>query len=58
MKIRLIKPGKLRSNDRGEQPPVKIPIIDTVRGWVREFQSKRANRDRLDLERLSNSGKR
>jgi len=58
MKIRLIKPGMSRSNDRGKQTPVEIPIIDTVRGWVREFQSKRADRNRLDFERLSNSGKR
>ena len=57
MKIRLIKPGMSRSGERDKQRPVETPIIDTVRSWVREFRSKRADRSRLDFERLSNSGK-
>ena len=58
MKIRLIKLAKSGPDENVKQPPVEIPIIDTVRAWVREFQSKRADRNRVDFERLSNSGKR
>lgn len=57
MNVRLIKPGMSRTSEKEKQPPVETPMIDTVRSWVRDFQSTRADRARLDFERLSNSGK-
>lgn len=57
MKVRLIKPGMLPSDEKHKQPPVEVPIIDTVRSWVREFHATRAARARLDFARISNSGK-
>jgi hypothetical protein len=57
MNVRLIKPGMSPPDEKHKQPPVEVPIIDTVRSWVREFRSTRANRARLDFERISNPGK-
>ena len=57
MKVRLIKADTLSRDEEVKQPPDEIPIIDTIRSWVREFQVTRANRVRTDLERISNSGK-
>lgn len=57
MKVRLIKPGMLPPREKLTLPPVEVPIVDTVRSWVREFQSTRADRARLDFERISNTGK-
>jgi hypothetical protein len=57
MNIRLIKPGMSPPAEKRKQPPVEIPIIDTLRSWVHEFQSTRADRARLDFERISNPGK-
>ena len=57
MKIRLIKPGMSRPDERQKQLPAEVPIIETIRSWVRDFQSTRADRARLDFERISNSGK-
>lgn len=57
MNVRLIKHGMSPPDERNEQPPVEVPIIDTIRSWVHEFQSTRANRVRLDFERISNARK-
>jgi len=57
MNVRVIKPGMSLRDEKNNQPPVEVPIIDTVRSWVREFQSTRADRARLDFERISNLGK-
>jgi hypothetical protein len=57
MNVRLIKPVMSPPGERHEQPPVEVPIIDTIQSWVREFQSTRADRIRLDFQRISNPGK-
>lgn len=57
MNVRLIKTGMLPSGKKQEPPPVEAAIIDTIRTWVREFQSTRADRARLDFERMSNPGR-
>jgi hypothetical protein len=58
MNIRLIKPGMSRPVEKQKQLPTEIPIIETIRSWVRDFQSTRADRARLDFKRISNLGKR
>ena len=58
MKLRLIKPGMSPPGEKHEQPPVEVPIIDTIRSWVREFRSTRADKDRLDFERITIRGRR
>ena len=57
MNVRLIKPGMSSPGGQHKQPPVEVPIIDTIRSWVREFQSTKASRAQSDFERISNSGK-
>jgi len=58
MNVRLIKPGMSSPGEKHRQPPaVEVPIIETIRSWVREFQSTKANRARSDFERISNLGK-
>ena len=57
MNVRLIKPSMSAPEPKRDEPPVEVPMIDTVQSWVREFQATRANRTRLDFQRISNSGK-
>jgi hypothetical protein len=58
MNVRLIKPGMSSPGEKHRQPPaVEVPIIETIRSWVREFQSTKASRVQSDFERISNSGK-
>jgi hypothetical protein len=57
MNVRLIKPGMSLPDEKNKQPRVEVPIIDTIQSWVHEFQSTRADRARLDFERISNPGK-
>ena len=57
MKVRLIKPGMSRPDEKQKQPLAEVPIIETIRSWVRDFQSTRTDRARLDFERVSNPGK-
>ena len=57
MNVRLIKPGMSPPGEKHKQPPVEVPIIDTIQSWVREFQATRADRARLDFQRISNSAK-
>jgi hypothetical protein len=56
MKVRLIKPG-MSAPEQKHSEPVEVPIIDTIQSWVHEFQATKANRARLDFERISNPGK-
>jgi hypothetical protein len=57
MNVRLIKPGMSPPPEKHKQPPVEVPIIDTIRSWVRDFQSTKANRAQLDFERISTPAK-
>ena len=57
MQVRLIKPGMSPPVEKYKQPSVEVPITDTIQSWVREFRATRANRTRLDFERISNSAK-
>lgn len=57
MKVRLIKPDTSSQREEAERTPNEAPIIDTIRLWVLEFQTTRAERARLDFERVSHSGK-
>lgn len=57
MKVRLIKPDASIRKEKAKRQPVEVPIIETIRSWVLEFQSSKANRARLDFERISNPDK-
>jgi hypothetical protein len=57
MNVRLIKPVMSPPGENHTQPPVEVPIIDTIQSWVRDFQSTKADRARLDFERISNPAK-
>ena len=57
MNVRLIKPGMSHPYQKNKRRPVEVPIIDTIRSWVRDFQSTKANRAQLDFERISNPAK-
>lgn len=57
MKVRLIKPDASIRREKAKRQPVEVPIIETIRSWVREFQSSKTKRARLDLERISNHRK-
>ncbi len=57
MKVRLIKPDASIHREKAKRQPVEVPIVETIRSWVREFQSSKANRARLDFEGISNQGK-
>ena len=57
MNVRLIKPDTSPLEEEAKRPAAEVPIIDTIRSWVQEFQSTKATRARLDFERISNSGK-
>ena len=57
MRVRLIKPDASIRKEKAKRQPVEVPIIETIRSWVREFQSSKANRARLDFERISNPEK-
>jgi hypothetical protein len=57
MVVRLIKPGMAPPSEKLRQRPVEVPIINTLRSWVREFQSTKAERTQADFERMSNPAK-
>ena len=52
MNARLIKRSALTIEKKCNRQQHEIPIIDTIQSWVREFQSTRGERVRLDLEQL------
>lgn len=56
MKLRLIKPGATQLDEASTRPPIAVPIVVTIRAWVSEFRSTKANALRLDFERVSKSG--
>ena len=59
MKARLIKAGMLPPPQKEKQPPDEILASDdTLRSWVHEFKSNKANKVRLDYRRLGNLRKR
>jgi hypothetical protein len=58
MKVRLIKPGISSPPEKQEDSPAKVPIIDTIQSWVREFRSMKAAKSLLDFKRIRNLGKR
>ncbi len=61
MKVRLIKPGASRAKqnktaqqpDKIEERSEEVQIIDTIRSWVTDFKSRKANGARLDLRLIS-----
>jgi len=58
MNVRLIKPGASRAKqNKTEEPPAEVQIIDTVRSWVQDFKSRKATGARLDLLLLRKPGK-
>ncbi|HXU39282.1 MAG TPA: hypothetical protein VN937_23205 [Blastocatellia bacterium] len=58
MKVRLIKPGISAAPEKQEDSPAKVPIIDTIQSWVREFRSRKTDKSLLDFKRIRNLGKR
>ena len=56
MKARLIKRGVPLPHEKRKRL-AEVPIIETIRTWVRDFQSTRAERARLDFKRISNARK-
>jgi hypothetical protein len=58
MNVRLIKPGISPAPEKQEDSRAKVPIIDTIQSWVREFRSRKADRSLLDFKRIRNLGKR
>jgi hypothetical protein len=58
MKVRLIKPGSSSLPEKQEDSPARVPIIDTIQSWVREFRSTKARKSLLDFKRMRNLGKR
>lgn len=57
MKVRLIKPDASTPEEKANRQPDEVPIIETIRSWVREFQSSKANRTRLDFKRINSPRK-
>ena len=57
MKVRLIKPDASTPEEKAKRQPDEVPIVETIRSWVREFQSSKASRTRLDFMRLRNPRK-
>jgi hypothetical protein len=57
MNIRLIKSGMSPPDGKLKQLTAEVPIIETIRSWVSDFRSTRADRVRLDSERIKNPGK-
>ena len=57
MKVRLIKAGASRSAEQEKPPPEEFEIADTLRSWVHQFKSDKANRPRLDLPESNDTAK-
>jgi hypothetical protein len=53
MKVRLIKAGVSSPDKKDKQRSVEVPIIDTIRSWVQDFRSRKANRSRLEFRRIN-----
>ena len=57
MKVRLIKAGTSPPAEKEKPPPEEIEIVDTLRSWVHEFKSDKANKPRADFPGTDNTGK-
>ncbi len=60
MKIRLIKPDTSPPEEEKEPPPDEaktdeVQIHHTIRSWVQEFKSSKADKARLDFRRIKQS---
>jgi hypothetical protein len=58
MNIRLIKPDVSPVNKKAEEKrlPNEGQLSETIRSWVDEFRSGKANQVRLDFLRMNNQG--
>ena len=57
MKVRLIKACASPSAEKEKPPPEEFEIVDTLRAWVLQFKSDKANRPRLDLPESNDTKK-
>jgi hypothetical protein len=57
MKVRLIKAGTSPPAGKLKPPPDEIEIADTLRSWVHEFKSDKANKPRMDFPGTVNTEK-
>jgi hypothetical protein len=58
MNVRLIKPGaSCAKQNKTEEPPDEVQIIDTIRAWVDDFKSRKANGARLELRLMNKAHK-
>jgi hypothetical protein len=55
MKIRLIKPVISPPKEKDKKPPDEVQIVHTIRSWVEEFKSSKADKARLDFRRIKQS---
>jgi hypothetical protein len=53
MKIRLIKPTASPPKEMGEPTSDEVQLITTIRSWIREFKSSKANQAGLDLRQIN-----
>ena len=56
MKVRLIKASSSPTSLKVKPRPDTAEIADTLRSWVHEFKSDKANRPRLDFPGTDKSG--
>ena len=55
MKVRLIKAGTSPPSEKAKPLRDGVEIADTLRSWVHEFKSDKANRPRLNFPGTDNS---
>ena len=55
MKVRLIKASSTPTSPKVKPRPETAEIVDTLRSWVHEFKSDKANRPRLDFPGIDKS---
>lgn len=58
MKVRLVKLGESPPDKKDNQRAADVPIVDTIRSWVKDFRLGKANRASVDFGRISGSMKR
>jgi hypothetical protein len=58
MKIRLIKPTASPPKEIGEPPSGEVQLITTIRSWIQEFKSSKANQAGLDFQQVNHPQKR
>ena len=57
MKVRLIKAGTSPPAEKEKPPPEEVEIVDTLRSWVHDFKSDKANRPRAGFPGTDHTGK-